>query len=310
MRPIPPRTHHKRPASLTFLDLPGEIRNKIYDLVFEAHVLVTVKHPAKHRLNNSDSSPQSHRASRIRLSNQRLYPHSTVSDARYWTRPDLLRVSHQIHDEALTYLYANTTFRFASLLTVNKFVNVAPAEGLKAVRKLELQHSTYGEPKLLVDRKWKQLHDRKWMRTCRQLSEKMINVEHLKIDLRICDWPTQLNLAAAWAKPLLLLKDKDLAEVRLTHEAFSAQRLEAASRVVSKAMMNDRGQEKIELAKGTTNINEMELHEGRTQKKAAKVITILSIKPTTAQLANRVKDRNFRKELSKAGGLIPETFHG
>ena len=67
----------------------------------------------------------------------------------------------------------------------------------------------------------------------------MTSLEHLKIELRICDWPTQLNLAAAWAKPLLVLKGSTgihHVEVTLIHDAFNEQRLQAAANVVARAM--------------------------------------------------------------------------
>ena len=34
----------------------------------------------------------------------------------------------------------------------------------------------------------------------------MTRLQYLKIDLQICDWPTQLKMAASWVKPLLVLK--------------------------------------------------------------------------------------------------------
>lgn len=110
----------------------------------------------------------------------------------FYIAPDLLRVCRQVRDEAVTFLYSNTTFRLESVFATNKFLNVVPAVG--AINKLELRHSTYGEPRLTEDRKWKQLHDKKWTNTCRRIAKEMIALQDLKIDLRICDWPTQLNL--------------------------------------------------------------------------------------------------------------------
>ena len=132
---------------------------------------------------------------------------------------------------------------------MNKFLNIVPAAD--AIRKLELRHSTYGEPRLTEDRKWKHQHDKKWMNTCKRIAENMTSLDHLKLELRICDWPTQLNLAAAWAKPLLVLKGSTgihHVEVTLIHDAFNEQRLQATANVVARAMRTGESRVRPELA--------------------------------------------------------------
>lgn len=270
----------KQCDGLSFLDLPGEIRNKIYNHLFSGQVLITRNYPARARRKGQDSNAGLPRPKvRLRLSYEQLFSLDKSSGEMQWTPPCVLRVCRLIYEEATTCLYANTTFRFDSMLTIHKFLNVAPAEGVKAILKLELQHRTYGEPKLMEHRKWKQRHDKKWFQTCRRISGQMTGIEELRIDLQICDWPTQLNLAAAWAKPLMLLKAKGRIEVSLHHEAFSEQRLQATSRVVSKAMMNEH-------TENVAKLYNFELRGGDLESKAVQATDVLSVKPTTCQLTD------------------------
>ena len=299
--------YNQRSDTASFLDLPGEIRNKIYGHLFAGHILITCNHPGRaHRERQERNAQVSRPKVRFHLGSEPEYTDGTWFGEYRYIRPAVLRTCRLLHDEAVTFLYANSTFRFDSMRTINKFLNIASAAGVRAIRKLELHHGTYGEPQLMEHRKWKQCHDKKWMKTCRRISEEMTGIEQLRISLHVCDWPTQLNLAAAWAKPLMLLKGKDFVEVRLSHEAFSEQRLEATSRVVSKALMNERSQRQQELAEDLAKIEKPELRGGKLENKAVKAIKILSIKPTTAQLTyTKVKDGNLSKTLNKARLLKP-----
>jgi hypothetical protein len=284
--------HLQQPRSFSFLDLPGEIRNKVYDLIFEGHVLISRSYPIRERLEDPDVK------TRLRLAWRPIY--SWPAGTHFYIRPDLLRVCRQVHNEAVTFLYANTTFRLESVLTLNKFLNVVPAVG--AIKKLELRHSTYGEPRLMEDRKWKQRHDKKWMKTCRRIAEVMTAVEHLKLELRICDWPTQLNLAAAWAKPLLELKGSkgiDKVEVTLIHDAFNEQRLQATANVVARAMMGEEGRTRHEVANSVADIERMKLRGGALSDRYPKATKVLFIKPPTTSVTRA-------KKIALATVLAPE----
>ena len=119
------------------------------------------------------------------------------------------------------------------------------------------------------------------MKTCKKVAEEMKGLECLKLELRICDWPTQLNLAAAWAKPLLELKGSkgiDHVEVTLFHDAFSEQRLQAAANVVARAMMSEESGVKHELV-GSVATGRMKFRGGLQNDKFPKAKKVLVIKP-------------------------------
>ena len=129
------------------------------------------------------------------------------------------------------------------------------------------------------------------MKTCKRISEEMEGLEHLKIELRICDWPTQLNLAAAWAKPLLELKGSkgiDHVEVTLLHDAFNEQRLHATADVVARAMMSEEGRVRHEMA-GNVAIEATKLRGGLQGEKFPKATKVLIIKPARSKLSVNIK---------------------
>ena len=276
-----------------FLGLPGEIRNRIYDLVFiECWVQVHLNRRKKRVDHDVGEVPQAHGAQvspkpRSRLCCRCLAPeayprHDRGHDFDGVKGASFLRLCRQVHDEALTFLYAKTTFRFASITTIQRFLNAARLEGVREIKKVELVHGTYGEPELTEFRRWKICHDRKWMKTCQRMAEMMTGIEELKVHLHIRDWPTQLNLAAAWAKPLLVLSGGGClgrVEVTLQHNAFSEQRLRATARVMAEAMTSEEGRQRRRLIDDLEKIQRQE--EGKRDSpeaaplKATKVLSII-----------------------------------
>ena len=296
VQPVKCHACQRQLTSLSFVDLPAEIRNKIYDLLFAGYVLLYRSHPVRERLENPQVK------SRLYLACRHIY--SWPAGTHFYIAPGLLRVCRQVHQEAVAFLYGNTTFCLESVFTVNKFLNIVPAAD--AIRKLELRHSTYGEPRLTEDRKWKHRHDKKWMNTCRRIAENMTSLEHLKIELRICDWPTQLNLAAPWAKPLLVLKGSTgihHVEVTLIHDAFNEQRLQAAANVVARAMRTGKSRLRPALAGNVANIEPIKLSGDHLTEKFPKATKVLITRPPPGQITNN--NNPSRRMLDRAKQAPP-----
>ena len=125
------------------------------------------------------------------------------------------------------------------------------------------------------------------MKTCKRIAEEMTGVAKLKTDLRINDWPTQLNLAAGWAKPLLLLKGKDFAAVTLHCGSFSEQRLRSAAGVVSRALTNDKGLKWNGFIEDA-NIKKIVVRGNQAARESPKASRVLIIKPTVEQTKSPV----------------------
>jgi hypothetical protein len=238
-------TIRKQYRNLGFLDLPGELRNRIYDALFDEFPLcIEWNRPPK----DLGHAIELRHKPRYRLSSMLLSepPKTRQAGQNSWIPLELLRVCRKVYDETYPLLYVKTELLIGSMVALDRFLNIAPPYGVKNIRKLHLVHSTYGEPLLLDMREWKIRHDKKWMKLCRRIAEDMTGLESVRIDLYIHDRPTRLDTRAAWAKPLLVLKGTglDRVDVILHHNDFDDQQLAAAARTLELEMMNARGRER------------------------------------------------------------------
>lgn len=269
-------------ATFPFLELPGEIRNKIYDLVIpRSHVIVSGSHPKKdfqhsqkHALNPMRKAPR-----------YRLSGHILTIDDPYADPLGLLRTCVQVNQEATPIFYSKTTICFHDLKTINKFLNTAPPLGLKDVRSLSLTISTYGEPQLTKDCKWKEKHDQKWDNTCSRLAENLPKLQRLELDLRLATWPTQLSVNAEWTHPLMQLKKNGLHQVTITlrHYRFNESRLSMAARELEDSMMSEEGRDERDLREALQAVREMELEQARKESVPLRARKILIIKDQPKQ---------------------------
>jgi len=290
------------PRNIGFLYLPGELRNIIYDILFnEAQLLIKGNHPGKDlrhaiELRRKPFNPRY----RLRSGLLSLPPKTRQAGQRSWMPLELLRVCRKVYNETIPLLYMNVELLICSMVTFDKFLDIAPPYGVKNIKKLGLVHSTYGEPLLLDKREWKIRHNIKWMKLCRRITEDMIGLESVKIVLCIHDWPTRLDTRAAWAKPLLVLKGTglDRVDVILHHCRFSDQQLAAAARKLELEMMNAGGRERKQLE------DAMETKRARLTRERPKARKILKI-TAPALLCCREAGLGFWPGLARLGEAGP-----
>ncbi|KAI9739586.1 MAG: hypothetical protein M1834_006304 [Cirrosporium novae-zelandiae] len=259
------------------LTLPGEVRNKIYELVFDNIHLVLVfdgKNHLTHRVINSKTEKSyakyrqwySQPRSDFTISSQKqLVQHFKAVPHKYVKQgnrvPDLrnifsntsiaslLLVCHQTHQETFKYLYEKTCFTFHSPKSITQFLNVLKPYYKSSIRHLSLVHSTYGEPRNLANRKWKETHDRKWLEVCTRAAEEMPKLKELSIYLNICDLPLELNLEAIWASPYLMFADRGLDKVSVALRAKGRscnKNLAACAGVLQKRLLSPEAREMLE----------------------------------------------------------------
>jgi hypothetical protein len=242
-----------------FLDLPGEIRNRIYTLIFPKQQILLRFFHHKKSFKSTSGGPCSDSSKR----NRQLYAVSVQpNDAGHHQHElvfsaQLLRVCRKIHDETLPLLYTSTALHFESMRAINCFLNGASSQGMGYTTQLAITHHGYGEPVLTSDAIWKAKHDHRWLATCKEIAKTMKGIQHLKLCLQICDWPCQLNLSAKWAKPLFFLKGADglnRVDIYLHSCSFQKERLESAARVVEREMTSERGQAQRQLEKSLQEI--------------------------------------------------------
>lgn len=255
-----------------FLDLPGEIRNRIYTLIFpERQLLLRFFHPKK-ALKSTSGRPGPESSKRLK----QLYAVSLpLNDGGHHQREiglpaQLLRVSCKLYEEIMPLLYSSVALHFESMKAVNCFLNGASSQGMEYLTKLAITHRGYGEPNQTGHTRWKKLHDERWLATCKRIAKEMTGIQHLKLSLQICDWPCQLNLSASWAKPLFFLKGPnglDRVDVSLHSCSFDKKRLDAAARVIERAMMSERGRAQRQLEGVLLDIAQLEKKRSRRPKR-------------------------------------------
>lgn len=282
---IPPTfTSHTTPQQPTkprkpfrFLDLPGEIRNKVYDLVIpRSHVKISGNHPQKDLNAIRNRLPWlKHKPQRYRLSGCIISIDDETADPL-----GLIKTCRRIYREALPYFYSKTVPCFDNLKTINKFLNIAPSIGLQSMISIDLTIADYGEPRMTRDGEWKRKSDGRWAYTCQRLRGSLPHLENVKIDLTLATWPTTLSMDASWTRPLLMLSGSGLrlSEVTLDHHMFNETRLNHAGQRISDRMMTEEGRSERDLREARRVAREMELELERKAQEAKKAKRVLVIR--------------------------------
>ncbi|KIW50662.1 hypothetical protein PV05_09451 [Exophiala xenobiotica] len=252
-----------------FFQLPGEIRNRIYDLVVpETLVIVSGNHPQKEyaKLKAQNPRPKKIKCPRYRLSGKFAGEAAPVF---------LLFTCRQMKHEVEEFIYARTTFCFDKFGVINKFLNRVREAGVKSIESLELTHEGYSEPRMMADREWKLRHDAQWKATLERIKEQVTGLRRLRLDLTIYDWPCRLETTERWARPLLHLAGDGLerVDVTLEHDRFHLEKCAATAKELENQMMSSKGRKmKLQEAKRRAAMEKKRREEEK--KKAKKVLTI------------------------------------
>ncbi len=274
-----------------FFDLPGEIRNRIYDLVVPAaRVIITGNKPQRELKQLKERAPKkNHKAPRHQLKGQ-FTDNPTASS--------LLFACRQMNRESVQYVYARTTFCIQSFVVLRKFLNKIPEAGRTSILSLEITHRGYGEPSMLADREWKLRHDAKWASVLKRVKQETA-LRELVLDVTNFDWPIQLELRESWAKPLLDLAGGGLDRVNLTLESdsFPVERCLMVEKELECRMTNASGRRekrREEQLKATAEKKRLE----ESKRKATKVLTISlpnGIPQTSGPAKKVVKSKGLEK---------------
>ena len=188
------------------LQLPGEIRNHIYNLVFDAPVIVEMvsdKVSTDFWYQTAHGRPRDAVIVRFpkRLGNHAL--HGECSAHWKQSRFALLLTCRQIYSESAPILYKSTAFVFHSACRLRNFLVSVRPFCLAAVKSIYFHHTTYGHPKFPVDEAWKAGHLRKLLNTIGRCVSLMKSVTNLQLSLQVDEVPLRLSLDEYWVKPFL-----------------------------------------------------------------------------------------------------------
>lgn len=213
----------KKKRTLTFLDLPGETRNRIYQYYFQDTYRCEL---VGHGCDLSTASPKTvtlalNRATRYRVKSRKdsLREGSLIIRFPRLRRPGLsarhdrpcewlnqhgalILVCRKVHMETLPLLYRRITFVFEAPHRINGFLHKVPQSSYNNVTKLHLHYGTYGSPGAASDVIWQDKHIESWTRACKAAATSFTCLRELEVDLWIHEYAPKFNLRQKLLQPL------------------------------------------------------------------------------------------------------------
>ncbi|KAJ9630473.1 hypothetical protein H2203_000994 [Taxawa tesnikishii (nom. ined.)] len=206
-----------KPASnrCSFLELPAELRNQIYEHVFPPETValrpnspIDKQHPFK---THHGKPPITLQCTRV-MGKQ----HVVVSEFVRWRKSisALVLTCRKVFVEAAPYLYANTTFFFEDPKRIQAFMDIVRPEHLAFITNIRLYCNTYGSPNAFNMGSWETAHLTRWTQVCQSLASKLPSitslhitislnkVQYLRFPSRGNTWDTAIHHPFAALKPL------------------------------------------------------------------------------------------------------------
>ena len=266
----------ERKGQFPFLQLPGELRNKIYDYAIEKglYVIQWINRNQKSKsltykyLRRSQPSSPSEQtgpmlapdAARRRRS---LDFHHRRSINKHLSEDDLglglttlLLVCKQMSEEAASALYSKCMFYFHSLGSLRFFLDHLRPATMKSIRKIGLNYRAYGNPLKSEHQRWKEKHDRLWETLCWRIADNC-PLTQLQLHLTLNKSPMSFapfdcvdpfDLGAQWIRPLWAFQDVGIKHCwgRIWCASQSNAVLEVESWKMRKEILGDEWDEELE----------------------------------------------------------------
>lgn len=211
---LPGGIYVETPARRNLLTMPKEIRNQIYDYVFNGTILVCLM--GQNHLISEASHPSEDRI--IKFSGTLGKNRSSRRGITKWATSvtGLHLVNRQISRDCLAYLYSNIVLFSNTPRRLICWVQTVQPRRLARLTQLSLDHVTYGDPKLFDNGIWKVKSDYTWAEACRLAANAFPRLTKLVINIDVHDVPFRFGLDEHWVQPLLCFKQlQDLKEVEV-----------------------------------------------------------------------------------------------
>ena len=223
------------PKPCYFLELPGEIRNKIYASLFPSDTFhikyLTMKHKTlSYRSNHNKYTQGPYMAPGTKLAISTEVRRREFDRKRWMKdmerRPQyhitsgptaFLHICRVVNEETSPIFYGRNWFVFEDPWTLRTFVQLMRDSTQATIKNVKLKHQTHGEPRYTKDRPFKTRYDRAWCKFCTSTELPCMphNLERLSLQIEIRDNPCFLNMEAEWVKPLLALGNRSLRDVSI-----------------------------------------------------------------------------------------------
>ncbi|KAI9832381.1 MAG: hypothetical protein M1819_004369 [Sarea resinae] len=213
-----------------FLDLPAELRIKIYEYVFPPQAIEIVRRKGgrgiTYRVGKAGSSPSTSTSSTNgkddanngngkRSKNPSVVTAATSTSQSTPTkskkpkgRPNtrsfrsdnvsahLALVSRQLYNETTPLLYNNATFSFGSPYALRHFIGRLQPRTRAQVHHVSIAAAAYGEPNRTADRRWKARADYAWLVACQTAGDALAQLRSLHLALHLSDWQQLCRIRA------------------------------------------------------------------------------------------------------------------
>ena len=265
---------YKPDQPFRFLDLPGELRNKVYDYVIPSkrfYLNWVGGHQCSKTLTCKRNTvemihPSNRRSINTRILDKRSRSHASNDPARKLvmaqiydsvTPVHLLWVCSKIYPEASSVLYSKSTFVLARLKSMRHFLDRLSPSNRLALTSLDLRYTAYGHPAKTVDQPWKDKHDYAWEKICERVARET-SVTHLALEINLNRCPVDFcSLESAceggeftrWMMPLWQFIDLKRFECRIRSTIKESAVLEVASQTLRKEVLEDQWEEEAESTK-------------------------------------------------------------
>ncbi|KAG8525411.1 uncharacterized protein KY384_009055 [Bacidia gigantensis] len=191
---------YSRKGRFPFLDLPGELRNKIYAYALPRETFhlywvdrsqrtktltygLPLRPMAKQPCLEQDVLER--RGATRRSRGERSGYHNPVMTEIYTqVNPiSLLWVCSKMYPEVSSIFYSLSTFRFNRIGTIRHFLKNLTQANRVSIQSLTLQHQTYGHPSSKGNSIWKWKADKAWQELCWRIPEECPSLTNLNLEL-------------------------------------------------------------------------------------------------------------------------------
>lgn len=299
-------THIVYKQKITFMSLPPEVRNTIYDYTIpERSVLITRTRPKREARGKKRCWSDEYAVSQPARSRLTHEPEWNYTSEDFVNAINLLLTCKKVKAEVETFLYSRILFCFHSLKSLRRFLHTASRSGIHSMRRLFIMQDGYGNSYMTVDQKFRERYYRSWENVCTLLGKLAPNLKHLKLKVFDREWPSELSgkgYAPVWkhsilkSAPTLLPK----VEVQIHHQMIDQNEevLRDLARCVENSMMTQEGcndRDRLETERVLAEINARKAaREERERKKRAK----LNAPPPPTELIISMDD--IQKQAQKA----------
>ncbi|KAL9126064.1 MAG: hypothetical protein Q9217_004822 [Psora testacea] len=247
-----------------FLELPGELRNKIYNYAIpcESYAINWVHHKQRsrsltYRLGGRDKAfaprlePDVIERRRATRNLHNSVRGIIMEDVHEQINPvSLLWVCRKMYPEAATIFYGKSTFSFTFLSTLRHFLNNLTVADKAAITRLTVKYQAYGHPAKTENAIYKHKHDKAWEDLCWRIADECPSLTSLALDLNLRRCPISFGpleiahiggFSTKWMQPLWAFEDRNLKRflLKLRSAIMDGAVLEVESQNLRKAVLGE-----------------------------------------------------------------------